>query len=235
MPEYRFARNPGGGVVSSADRVAWLRARLWGVTATDARRLVTSRGKVSKQRTRLLAEKLSGRTLPRLPQFAHGIEREPVIAHWVHQRFGIAPSGALCHGANHRHLATPDGLGEHSIAEIKTSVADLDSTARTYTDQLQWQLHVTGCEQVLFVVEHRHTMRRDFRWVGRDEARIALLAEHADTFLAELDAARAAWVERAEQEEQVARWWDERAPETAAAPPDWAGAGHAPASSRAAT
>lgn len=235
MPEYRFARNPGGGVVSSADRVDWLRARLWGVTATDARRLVTSRGKVSKQRTRLLAEKLSGRTLPRLPQFAHGIEREPVIAQWVQQRFGIAPSGALCHGTNHRHLATPDGIGEHSIAEIKTSVADLDSTARTYADQLQWQLHVTGCERVLFVVEHRHTMRRDFRWVGRNEARIALLAEHADAFLAELDAARAAWVERAEQEEQVARWWDERAPETAAAPPDWVGGGYSPAASRAAT
>ena len=221
MPEYRFARNPGGGVVSSADRVAWLRARLWGVTATDARRLVTSRGRVSKQRARLLAEKLSGRTTPRLPQFAHGIEREPVIAAWVHQRFGIAPSGALCHGVNHRHLATPDGIGEHSIAEIKTSVEDLDRAARIYTDQLQWQLHVTGCEQVLFVVEHRHTMRRDFRWVGRDEARIAVLAEHADTFLAELDAARAAWVARAEQEEQVAHWWDDRAPETAPTPPDW--------------
>lgn len=229
MPEYRFARNPGGGVLSSADRVAWLRARLWGVTATDARRLVTSRGRVSKQRTRLLAEKLSGRTGPRLPQFAHGIEREPVIAAWVHQRFGIAPSGALCHGVNDRHLATPDGLGEHSIAEIKTSVADLDTTARTYRDQLQWQLHVTGCEQVLFVVEHRHTMRRDFRWVGRDEARIALLAEQADTFLTELDAARAAWVARAEQEEQVAHWWDERAPETAAPPSHWARAGHRPA------
>ncbi|WP_022916182.1 YqaJ viral recombinase family protein [Ruania albidiflava] len=222
MPSYRFARDPGGGVISSANRVAWLRARLWGVTATDARRLVTSRGKVSKQRQRLLAEKLSGRTLPRLPQFAHGIEREPVIAAWVHQRFGIAPSGALCIGRNERHLATPDGIGEHSIAEIKTSVADLDSAARTYADQLQWQLHVTGCERVLFVVEHRHTLRRDFRWIVRDEARIALLAEHADAFLAELDAARAAWVARAEQEEVVAHGWDERAPETAPTPEDWA-------------
>lgn len=222
-------------MVSSADRVAWLRARLWGVTATDARRLVTSRGRVSKQRERLLAEKLSGRTLPRLPQFAHGIEREPVIAAWVHQRFGIAPSGALCHGENDRHLATPDGIGEHSIAEIKTSVDDLDRAARTYADQLQWQLHVTGCEQVLFVVEHRHTMRRDFRWVGRDEARIALLAEHADAFLAELDAARAAWVARAEQEEQVAHWWDDRAPETAGAPAGWTGATRSPAVARTAT
>lgn len=221
MPALRFARTPGGGVISSADRVAWLRARLWGVTATDARRLVTSRGKVSKQRERLLAEKFSGRTLPRLPQFAHGIEREPVIAAWVHQRFGIAPSGALCVGANDRHLATPDGIGEHSIAEIKTSVEDLDGAARTYADQLQWQLHVTGCERVLFVVEHRHTMRRDFRWVGRDEARIALLAEHADAFLAELDARRAAWMARAEQEETVAQWSAGPGLETAPDPAAW--------------
>lgn len=221
MPAYRFARTPSGSVISSADRVAWLRARLWGVTATDARRLLTSRGKVSKQRERLLAEKMSGRSLPRLPQFAHGIEREPVIAAWVHQRFGIAPSGALCMGADDRHLATPDGIGEHSIAEIKTSVADLDSAARTYADQLQWQLHVTGCERVLFVVEHRHTMRRDFRWVGRDETRIALLVEHANAFLAELDARRAAWVARAEQEQTVAHWADDRGPESAPEPDGW--------------
>lgn len=221
MPAYRFARTPSGSVISSADRVAWLRARLWGVTATDARRLLTSRGKVSKQRERLLAEKMSGRSLPRLPQFAHGIEREPVIAAWVHQRFGIAPSGALCMGADDRHLATPDGIGEHSIAEIKTSVADLDSAARRYADQLQWQLHVTGCERVLFVVEHRHTMRRDFRWVGRDETRIALLVEHANAFLAELDARRAAWVARAEQEQTVAHWADDRGPQSAPDPRGW--------------
>lgn len=221
MPAYRFARTPSGSVISSADRVAWLRARLWGVTATDARRLLTSRGKVSKQRERLLAEKMSGRSLPRLPQFAHGIEREPVIAAWVHQRFGIAPSGALCMGADDRHLATPDGIGEHSIAEIKTSVEDLDSAARRYADQLQWQLHVTGCERVLFVVEHRHTMRRDFRWVGRDETRIALLVEHANAFLAELDARRAAWVARAEQEQAVAHWADDRGPQSAPDPRGW--------------
>lgn len=189
--------------------MAWLRARLWGVSATDARRLVTANGQVSKQRVRLLAEKLSGGGRPRLPQFEHGIRREPVIAAWVHQRFGIAPSGLLCHGANSRHLATPDGIGEYSIAEIKTSVADLETTARTYADQLQWQLHVTGCERVLFVVEHRRTMRRDYRWVGRDEPRIAMLAEHADAFLAELDRERAAWVARAEQTDQVQRWYAE--------------------------
>jgi len=100
-------------------------------------------------------------------------------------------------------------------------VEDLDGAARTYADQLQWQLHVTGCERVLFVVEHRHTMRRDFRWVGRDEARIALLAEHADAFLAELDARRAAWMARAEQEEMVAQWSAGPGLETAPDPAAW--------------
>src|SRR5699024_3998248 len=112
-------------------------------------------------------------------------------------------------------------LGEHSIAEIKTSVQDLDAAARTYANQLQWQLHVTGCERVLFVVEHRHTLRRDFRWIGRDAARIALLAEHEDAFLAEPDARRAAWLARDQQEEAVAHWWDERAAETVPAPEGW--------------
>ncbi|QOR69106.1 YqaJ viral recombinase family protein [Ruania alkalisoli] len=188
---YRYVRTPAGDVVSSRNRVAWLRARLWGVTATDARRLVTTSGRVSKQRRRLLEAKLTGWEGPRLPQFEHGIRREAVIAAWVHQRFGIAPSSLLCAGRDPRHLATPDGIGEHSIAEIKTSVEDLDGAARTYADQLQWQLHVTGCDRVLFVVEHRDTLRRDFRWVERDEERIELLRTHANAFLNELDRARA--------------------------------------------
>ncbi|SEE04166.1 YqaJ viral recombinase family protein [Ruania alba] len=188
---YRVVRTGDGTPVSSRHRVAWLRARLWGVTATDARRLVTATGRVSKQRRRLLEAKLTGWEGPRLPQFEHGIEREPVIAAWVQQRFGIAPSGWLCAGTNPRHLATPDGLGEHSIAEIKTSVDDLDGAARTYRDQLQWQLHVTERERVLFVVENRHSYRRDFRWVERDDERIAMLSEHADSFLHELDELRA--------------------------------------------
>ncbi|WP_163543450.1 YqaJ viral recombinase family protein [Occultella kanbiaonis] len=192
---YRYVQGPGGEPVTSRQRVAWLRARLWGVTATDARRLVTSRGQVSKQRKRLLAAKLSGWEGPRLPQFEHGIVREPVIAAWVQQRFGIDPNSHLCAGENPRHLATPDGVGEHSICEIKTAVADLDEAAGVYRDQLQWQLHVTGCERVLFVVENRHSYRRDFRWVGRDEARIAMLAEHADAFLIELDEHRALAIE----------------------------------------
>ncbi|UFU04794.1 hypothetical protein LQF10_09860 [Ruania halotolerans] len=161
------------------------------MTATDARRLVTADGRVSKQRRRLLEAKLTGWEGPRLPQFEHGIVREPVIAAWVQQRFGIAPSGLLCAGQNPRHLATPDGLGEHSIAEIKTSVDDLDGAARIYRDQLQWQLHVTGRSRVLFVVENRHTYRRDFRWVERDEDRIGTLTDHADAFLSELDELRA--------------------------------------------
>ncbi|UFU01602.1 YqaJ viral recombinase family protein [Ruania suaedae] len=196
---YRYVRTPAGEVVSSRNRVAWLRARLWGVTATDARRLVTSTGRTSKQRRGLLEAKLTGWAGPRLPQFEHGIVREPIIAAWVHQRFGIAPSAVLCAGSNPRHLATPDGIGTHSIAEIKTSVEDLDAAARTYADQLQWQLHVTGCERVLFVVEHRHTLRRDFRWVGRDEQRIEMLRTHADEFLVELDQARALLLEAGDQ------------------------------------
>lgn len=60
-----------------------------------------------------------------------------------------------------------------------------------YRDQLQWQLHVTGSERLLFVVENRHTLRKESMWVERDEYRIFILARHADAFLLEMDGRRA--------------------------------------------
>lgn len=187
----RFVRGDDGTPITSRHRRSWLAARRNGVTATDARRLVRRDGTLSRQRPAVLAAKLTGYEGPRLRAFEHGIAREPVIAAWVAQRFGIAHNHHLCAGANPRHLATPDGVGERSIAEIKTSVESLDRAVVTYRDQLQWQLHVTGCEQVLLVVENTHTLRRDFRWIGRDERRIGVLVEHANAFLADLDMHRA--------------------------------------------
>ena len=181
-----------GAPIGSGDRAAWLKARLNGVTATDVGKIVKLNGHFSAQRAALLEAKLSGQEGPFLPAYQHGIDREPIIAAWVAENYGIQPNSLLCRGDNPRHLATPDGIGAGVVAEIKTSGRPLDQTLGTYRDQLQWQLHVTQSERLLFVVENRDTLRRETRWVERDEYRILILAAHADAFIMELDERRAA-------------------------------------------
>lgn len=183
----RFLTGLGGRSITSEFREEWLRARRTGVTATDCNKIVLKSGRPSTQRSALLEAKIYGEPPLNLAAFAHGIAREPVIAEWVWEEYGIVHNQAICTGTTRRHLATPDGIGDGVIAEIKTSGKPLDAAARTYSDQLQWQLHVTGSEQVLFVVENRETLKRETRWVERDEERIAMLAKHADLFLDELD------------------------------------------------
>ncbi|WP_258191016.1 hypothetical protein [Arthrobacter sp. PAMC25284] len=155
------------------------------------RKIVLQNNRPSSQRPQLLLEKLTGDEGPRFAQFKHGIEREPIIAAWVEEKFGIRPNRLLCVGINPRHLATPDGIGDGAICEIKTSTKPLASAVKTYRDQIQWQLHVTGAGKTLFVVENRNSLEREHSWIERDETRIAVLAAHADHFLEELDAANA--------------------------------------------
>ncbi|WP_229992837.1 YqaJ viral recombinase family protein [Arthrobacter sp. Bi26] len=185
-----YLTDGAGRPVGSEDRDAWLRARRHGVTATDLKKIVKLNGDPSKQRPALLQQKLTGEEGPRFASFQHGIEREPVIAAWVAEEFGIFPNSFICVGSNARHLATPDGIGSDVVAEIKTSVKPLVATLSMYRDQLQWQLHVTRSERALFVVENRHSFEREHRWVYRDEARIGVLRDHADRFIEELDRVR---------------------------------------------
>lgn len=180
-----------GYPVSSGNRDEWFSARRTGVSATDVRKIVLQNGRPSSQRAKLLLDKVAGDEGPRLAQFEHGIEREPIIAAWVEKNFGIMPNRFLCVGVNPRHLATPDGISADAICEIKTSNRPLASTASTYRDQIQWQLHVTGVGRALLVVENRSSLEREHAWIERDEGRIAVLTAHADHFLEELDAASA--------------------------------------------
>ncbi|WP_052367131.1 YqaJ viral recombinase family protein [Paraoerskovia marina] len=182
----RFRCDDDGAPVGSDARDAWLAARRSGVTATDCTKIVRQDGTPSVQRAKLLERKVFGEADAHSAAFAHGREREPVIAAWITENWGIEPNALLCEGETSGHLATPDGIGEDAIAEIKTSVHPLRSAVRRYRDQLQWQLHVTGADRSLFVVEHRHTLEREVCWVTRDEQRIGVLVEHADRFLADL-------------------------------------------------
>lgn len=177
--------------VTSDDPELWHLARRRGVTATDCAKIVRKNGTPSSQRMTLLAQKVYGLRGPDYSVYAHGREREPHIAAWVEAEFGIPHNANLCVGEDNRHMATPDGVGPEGICEIKTATQPLERAVRTYSDQLQWQMHVLHTERVLFVVENRHTLEREWRWVLRDEQRIAVLVEHADRFIAELEQRRA--------------------------------------------
>lgn len=171
-------------------RQRWLEQRRGGITATEVR----DWGSASKRRE-IIASKITGVENEReilvkstgftLNDYArHGRAREPQIADWVRRKFGIAPcEHVYTHGANPRHLASPDGVtldpltGElvigrdADLAEIKTATKDLtpgkldanrvlievdESSAfasKNYYTQMQWQMYVMNANRTLFVWE----------------------------------------------------------------------------------
>lgn len=180
-------------VADSSDRVAWLRARSRGITATDVARL-SGPAAISAVAT----EKLGGG-----PGFSgnaytdHGRAREPQIASWVAATHGIAPSSALFHAEiEKRHLATPDGLavtasGALVLAEIKTTTKAWRSVPRNYLRQIWWQQYVLGAERTLVVwEEHTNFVPVDdepnCRWIDRDDREIGKLVGLANNLIDEL-------------------------------------------------
>ncbi|WP_414672890.1 YqaJ viral recombinase family protein [Lacisediminihabitans sp.] len=173
----------------SADRVAWLRARSRGITATDVARLS---GASSVQAVAL--EKIRGSGFGGNVYTDHGRAREPEIARWVQARYGIEPSDALFHAAGRpAHLATPDGLavsasGVLELAEIKTTKSRWRSIPRSYLRQVWWQQYVLGAERTLLVWEQHDDFvptnpEPECRWIDRDENQIFLLVQLADRVL----------------------------------------------------
>ncbi|WP_394554673.1 YqaJ viral recombinase family protein [Agromyces sp. MMS24-JH15] len=178
-------------VADSGDRVAWLRARAQGVTATDAAKLA------SPQSVRTAAwEKVHGgsRAFGGSRYTDHGREREPVIAGWAREQHGITPSTLLFHAERERrHLATPDGLrvapgGRLELCEIKTTSKPWRGIPRGYLRQVWWQQYVLGAERTLVVWEEHDGFvpvgEPQCRWVDRDEDQIAILISLADDLLA---------------------------------------------------
>ncbi|MES2171064.1 MAG: YqaJ viral recombinase family protein [Actinomycetota bacterium] len=176
-------------VARSADRVAWLRARSRGVTATDVARLS---GPASVKAVAL--DKILGNGFGGNAYTDHGREREPEIARWVLQRYGIAPSDALFHAAGEsEHLATPDGVvlrasGTLELAEIKTTASRWRSIPRSYLRQVWWQQYVLGADRTLLVWEQHDGFvpvagEPQVRWIDRDENEIYQLIRLADQVL----------------------------------------------------
>lgn len=182
----RLVRGTDGTPISSEEERSWLAARRKGITATDAKRLLRLNGQRRTSWQLVLKEKLTGYSASFEPM-QHGLIREPVIASWVNDVYGITPNRFLFHGINPRHLATPDGIGPSGLAEIKTSVDPLKLVIRRCRDQMQWQMHVMECDRVLLVVENRYTFTREVSWVKRDQVRIDALVIEADFLLEELD------------------------------------------------
>ncbi|NYD67207.1 YqaJ viral recombinase family protein [Agromyces atrinae] len=177
-------------VADSGDRVAWLRARAQGITATDVAKL-SSAASIQTAAWEKFHGSFSGNSYTQ-----HGREREPVIAEWVLREHGIDASSLLFHAeADRRHLATPDGLVERAdgrleLAEIKTTSKPWRSIPRAYLRQVWWQQYVLGAERTLVVWEQHEGFRPvgdpECRWVDRDDSQIELLVHLADSLLAAL-------------------------------------------------
>lgn len=167
-------------VTDGSDRMAWLRARARGITATDVAKLSTPRSIDSAA-----WEKLNGSRFGGNAYTEHGKAREPEIAAWVLREHGIAPSRALFHAETDlRHLATPDGLverqgGSLELAEIKTTNKEWRTIPRHYLRQVWWQQYVLGAERTLVVWERHEGFvpvgDPECRWIDRDENEIARL------------------------------------------------------------
>ncbi len=179
-------------VADSRDRVAWVRARSRGITATDVATLTSERAISRAADAKLMGSGFSGNAYT-----AHGRAREPEIAAWVAATHGIQPSSALFHAVvEKRHLATPDGIavdgsGRVILAEIKTTNKAWRSIPRSYLRQVWWQQHVLGADRTLVAWEQHD----DFvpvgdeprcAWVDRDDAEIAKLVRLATALIDEL-------------------------------------------------
>lgn len=179
-------------VADSRDRVAWVRARSRGITATDVATLTSDRAIMRAADAKLMGSGFSGNAYT-----AHGRAREPEIAAWVAATHGIQPSSALFHAVvEKRHLATPDGIavdssGRVMLAEIKTTNKAWRSIPRSYLRQVWWQQHVLGAERTLVAWEqHDGFVPVDDEprcaWVDRDDAEIAKLVRLATALIDEL-------------------------------------------------
>ncbi|WP_036321022.1 YqaJ viral recombinase family protein [Microbacterium indicum] len=179
-------------VADSRDRVAWMRARSQGITATDVAHLSTPASILRAAEHKLRPSSFGGNAYT-----DHGRRREPEIAAWVEEHHGIQPSTSLFRAeAEKRHLATPDGIVQQSdgvivLAEIKTTNKPWRTIPRAYLRQVWWQQHVLGAERTLFAWEEH----RDFRplhdepktvWIDRDEKAIAELVAKATALIDEL-------------------------------------------------
>ena len=172
----------------ASDRVAWLRARSRGITATDVARLSSRASLQAVALDKLLGNGFGGNAFT-----DHGRAREPEIARWVRANHRIEPSDALFHADGEKlHLATPDGVamvdGTLVLAEIKTTSSAWRSIPRSYLRQIWWQQYVLGAERTLLVWEQHDdfvpvSAEPEYRWIERDDNQIHVLVDLANQLI----------------------------------------------------
>ena len=175
-------------IADSTDRVAWLRARSRGVTATDVARLSSA-----KSLNAVALDKIMGTGFGGNAYTDHGRAREPEIARWVRAEHRIEPSSALFHADGEKlHMATPDGIGHVNgtlvTSEIKTTSSVWRSIPRSYLRQIWWQQYVLGADRTLLVwEEHDNFVPRSAvpkcRWIERDDDQITILVGFANQLI----------------------------------------------------
>jgi hypothetical protein len=174
----------------SIDFPGWLKAREFGVTATQVARASTLSGFEETIQEIRFPREIADNDFMRFGRDQEG----PIGLDLL--KFGVLPNEWLIsHEKNPRYLATPDGLSlDHDlISEIKTTGRDWGkSIPIQYRRQVQWQLNVTGAEKCVFAWMLRAKSVAGFvpGWIEpktviieRDEKIIADLSEVADRLL----------------------------------------------------
>lgn len=138
------------------DKQAWLRARLGGITATEAKVLHTgsTRDKADVVRKKIEGDDFTGNRFTDWGSYREAFLLEQVAAR---------PYGWLVHAeGNPRHLATPDGLrltwGGFAVVECKTSkhpigLGSPQFEAYGYLWQMLWQMYCAGTDEAFYVWE----------------------------------------------------------------------------------
>lgn len=186
LEKIMIRKSDGSPIHADLDTEVWKKLRLRSVGASDAMKLIKQNGEKRTSFETLLAQKQSGEDDEHYWSFDHGIQREPQIAQWIQSNlphYELIPNRFVYGGDDIRHTATPDMVGPRSLAEIKTSTKPIRQTLTRYYDQLQWQMHVTHYDSVLFVVENRSTQEIEHELVERDVERIKLLVDAANELL----------------------------------------------------
>ena len=189
LAERVIRKSNGDPIHADLDAEIWKELRQSSVGASDAMKLIKQNGEKRTSFTTLLSQKKNGEGDEHFWTFDHGIEREPFIARWVQinlPNYELIPNRYVFGGEDIRHTATPDMVSPRYLAEIKTSTKPIRQTLARYYDQLQWQLHVTDYELVIFVVENRSTQQVEHEVVQRDSKRIELLVDAANEMLGQL-------------------------------------------------
>lgn len=194
----------GRAGASDQDREAWLAMRRSGVTATEVRDIASGKKTVRD----VVAVKLD----PSLDSFSGnrftdwGVLREPEIAKYVREHYGIEPEHRVFHAAdNPRYLASPDGVGIDFtgalvVSEYKTTGKDMTAGGQAFIasghrDQCLWVMRVIGAPECLYVWEERlddgaggfKVGGLHFQWIEYDAERVAQLEVIADRVLEALD------------------------------------------------